>query len=1172
MVVHLPAVKCLLITDIKFNLKFKQFEFMKKTNTRGILYCILQTKVLRMMKLTAFLFFISTLGLIASASYSQNKTVTINRENALIKDILQEIEDQSGYFFIYNNEFVDVYRRINIHAQDRKINELLDVVFKGQDITYSIKDRRIILSSSGKSGVMQQQRSVSGKVTDTSGGLLPGVTVVVKGTTIGTITSADGTYSLSNVSANATLVFSFVGMKTREVPVEGSGTVNVVMEEETIGIEEVVAVGYGTQKKVTLTGAVVAVKSDEIVATKNENVQNMLTGKLPGVRVAQKTSEPGVFTNDFDIRGFGSPLIVIDGVPRDNMVRLDPNDIESVSVLKDASAAVYGVRAGNGVVLITTKKGQGGALELNYSGSYSIQKPSGLPKTVGAVDWLTLTNEKYRRGQGYTYEGGPAHSQEEIDAYRNGSKQSIDWYPEVIQNIAPQSQHNLSASGSAGNINYFISMGYLSQEGFFKSGDLNYERYNVRSNVTAKITDQITAELQISGIMDERNQPYIGTWEVFKALWRQNPIDPMYANNNPEYLARQASGTNAIAVSDADISGYQRNQNKWFQSSFSLSYDFPFVKGLTAKGMISYDYRMGNNKSYQKEYSLYTYNEATDTYPAFKANSPSRVRRSFSETPFSLLQASLNYQRSFDEKHNVNALLLYEEQTRSADNFYAQRDLALTGLDELLAGKSENQQGNMNPNTESSPNNIYKDTRKGLVGRLNYDYKAKYMAEFSFRYDASSRFSKNKQWGFFPGASLGWRISEEDFFKNADALRFVSNLKLRASYAQLGDDNPLRYQFVTGYNFPATKGGNNQGLQGGSVFDGNFISGVQIKPIANPYITWLELKTLNLGLDADLWHGLLGVQLEVFRRNRDGIFEKRLLSVPGSLGAELPQENLNSDQVKGLEIVLSHRNRIRTFGYNLSGNFTLTRTRLLDYDQAEAVNSYDYWKNHKGDRYNDIIWGHEVIGQFQSYEEIYNSEVYYGPGTLPGDFKYLDWNKDGLIDDNDIHPIRNNDKTPKIYFGLSAGVNYRKFDLNLLFQGAALVNVIYPEQLAAPLAWDGSALDYFMDRWRPVDPLANPFDPNTEWVKGKYPYGGITAVDNSTFRILDASYLRLKSIEIGYTLPRLRGVKQARIYVNGYNLLTWSGIKYVDPEHPSDTYGYIYPLNKTFNVGVNITF
>lgn len=1010
--------------------------------------------------------------------------------------------------------------------------------------------------------IAKQRDTVIGRVT-TEGQGLEGVSVSIKGSQQRTVTDANGEYRIDGASAESILVFSSVGFLSQEVTVGNQTVIHIALLADVRAIDEIVVVGYGEQRKVTLAGAVSSIGADDIVVTKNENIQNALTGRLPGLRVAQKTSEPGVFSNSFDIRGFGSPLIVIDGVPRDNMTRLDPNDIESISILKDASAAVYGVRAANGVVLITTKKGKGQQLELSYTGTYTSQVPSGLPKNVGAVDWLALYNEKFLRAQGHTYEGGPAYSQEFIDEYRNGARQGFAWHPLVIRDAAPQSQHNLSASGSTENVNYFFSMGYLGQEGLLQSKDMFYDRFNVRSNVTAKISTNITAELQIAGTLDERNKPFTSTEEIFRALWRQNPIDPIYANNNPDYLAYQRSVFNPIAIGDASISGYQQLQAKWFQSAFALTYNIPFIEGLSVKGMGSYDYRINNNKVYQKAFDLYIYDVVTDTYNTNTANAPSSVQRSFAEYPSTLLQMQINYARLFDKKHQLNALLLYEEQTRIADNFNAKRDLALTGLDELFAGKADGQIGTMSTGTR------YKYTNKGLVGRLTYDFDTKYIAELSFRYDGSSKFHKSNRWGFFPAALAAWRISEEGFFSGLR--NTVTNLKLRGTYGVMGDDGASSYQFITGYNYPSATGAA-AGRLGGYVFDGTFVSSVAFKNLANTEITWFEVKTLNLGLDAELWNGLLGIQFDAFNRKRDGLLATRLLSLPGSVGAALPQENMNSDEIKGIEIALTHKNRIDDFRYHLSGNFSLTRKRWLDYDQAVATSSFSYWRNQRSNRYDDIMWGYQVTGRFESHEEIAKSEVYYGPNTLPGDFKYLDWNNDGVIDGNDVHPIANNNGTPKIYFGLSATLAYKNFDLSMLFQGAALANVVYPAQLATPLLWDDSALDYFMDRWHPSDPSANPYDPNTEWIKGKFAYGANTAAENSSFRIENAAYLRLKSLEIGYTLSKIKGLKHARAFLNGYNLFSLSSIEYVDPEHPSDSSGYLYPLNKTFNIGVNISF
>lgn len=1011
----------------------------------------------------------------------------------------------------------------------------------------------------------EQTKEVSGVVTDENGEGIPGVNVLIKGTSTGTTTDIDGRYRLGVPGDESVLVFSFVGYLSEEATVGNRTVIDMGLLPNIQSLQEVVVVGYGTQKKVTVTGSVASIDDEQIITTKNENIQNMLTGKVAGVRIVQNSSEPGSFDNSFDIRGFGSPLIVIDGVPRGNFSQLDPNDVESISVLKDASAAIYGVRAANGVVLITTKKGKG-PVELNYSGHVGFQQPSGLPRSVDAVDWMTLFNEKQMNNPN----GGTiAYTEEDMAPYRDGTRKSTDWFTPVIREYSPQTQHNISVNGSSDKVDYYVSLGYLFQEGFWKSGDLNYEKFNVRSNVGIQLHDRLKVELKISGIQDQKEQPYGSTWNVFKSLWRQSPIDPYYANNNSEYLGNAADGMHPEAITSIDRAGYQRNNHKWFQSSFSLTYEVPHVKGLDIKGMYAYDYNMSEQKAYKKAFSLYSYDAATDVYTESVNQAPSTLRRYFSHSPSSLMQLSLNYDRAF-KKHNIGALVLYEERSGRGDNFYSERELVLSGLDELIAGSSENQIANMNGN------GLYEDANKGLVGRLNYDFASKYLAEFSFRYDGSSKFPVGKQWGFFPAVSVGWRLSEEKFIKNADFLSFVDNLKIRASYGKMGDDGASSYQFITGYDYPS--GGNPQELPAGYVFDGAFTNGLGFRQLPNLNITWYEVKTLNVGVDADFWDGKLGLTFDIFKRDRDGLLATRRLSLPGSLGAGLPQVNLNSDQNRGFEFTVNHRNRIGDFNYGISGNFAYARARWTSYDRATDGNSYNNWRNNLNDRNKDIWWGYGEAGQFNSYEEIYNNYVINdGQGnrsSLPGDYKYEDWNEDGVIDGWDTRPIATKG-VPNINYGLTLYGSYKGFDINLLFQGTEMVSVSYPEQLSQPLMWNGNALEQFMDRWHPKNPLADPFDPNTEWVSGHYAYTGSAVNENSGHAIQDASYLRLKSAEIGYTVPesltKKIGVKRTRLYVNAYNLFTWSDLKYVDPEHPADTYGYIYPLNKTINFGLNIT-
>ncbi|MBN1925270.1 MAG: TonB-dependent receptor, partial [Prolixibacteraceae bacterium] len=1048
------------------------------------------------------------------------------------------------------------------------VDEILTTLFQDRGISFKIMEDNLILLTAEKIE-LQQERTITGKITDSNEAPLPGVTVLIKGTTQGTISNFDGNYTLSGVSGDATLVFSFVGMRTQEIPVAKQTNINITMEEDAIGIEEVVAVGYGYQKKATLTGAVSAVKGDDIVTTKNENAQNMLAGKISGVRVTQKTAEPGSFNNNFDIRAMGSPLIIIDGIPRtnDDFQRLDPNDIENMSVLKDASAAIYGVRAANGVVLVNTKKGTKNKLELNYTGSFTWQIPSGLPATVDAIEYMTLRNE---RAMHNINGGSPIFNEQQFEDYRTGKLQSTDWYPLVFSNFAPQTMHNLNATGGNDKTTYYVGLGYQYQEGFFKSSDLSYTKYNVRSNITTKITNRLTLDLNLNLVMDQQDRPYQDSWWIIRGFWRQGAHIPAYANNDPtKPYHGLIEGDNPISFMDKDIVGYREYNKKWIQSAASLKYDIPGVKGLYLKGLYSYDYNVDDSNVFQKEYNQYRYDEASDTYTTYTRQSPNRIKRESYFRTQSLAQTSLNYDGTFNQ-HKVGGLVLWEAQKRTSDNYSAQRDLVLQ-LPYLFAGVAEGQLATMNSNADA----LYENSNMALAGRFNYAYSDKYLAEFLFRYDGSSKFAGGSQWGFFPATSLGWRISEENFFKNSSALAFVNQLKLRASYGKTGDDNASSYQFVSGYNYPTRTDRRN--FTGGYVFDGNFNASADNKGIPNPNITWYTAKTFDVGADFEGWDGLLGVTVDYFSRNREGLLATRSGGIPTVVGASLPQENLNSDRTYGFELELSHRNQIRDFKYNVKGLFSIARVERLYVERDAIGSSWNNWKNNQNNRLQGVHSGLQGLGQFQSWEEIWANPTYTGRGTIVGDYIYEDWNGDGEINGNDSHPIRFN-QYPWMNFSFIFDASYKDFDLNFLLQGSAMSSLVYGEQLREPMWGSGNsgAMEQFMDRWHPEDPNADPYDPATVWVEGHYAYTGTLPDVNSTFNVENGAYLRLKSIELGYTLPTRwtmkTGIKNMRVYVNAYNLFTITKVDYVDPEHPNDTYGYLYPLNKSVSVGLNVKF
>ena len=1037
---------------------------------------------------------------------------------------------------------------------------------------------------SAGSDAQQQQVTVTGTVTDSQGESLPGVSVAVKGTTRGVISDIEGRFSVSVPDEKSVLVFSYVGYVTREITVGNNRILNITLQEDAQNLDEVVVVGYGTQKKATLTGSVVAVQSQELVTTKSANVQNMLTGKLPGLRNIQKTSEPGQFTNQFDIRGMGAPLLVVDGVPRGDLPRMDPNDIESVSILKDASAAIYGIRAANGVVLVTTKKGEKGKAKIEYSAYYGIQTPAEMLEPLNAWDRAILYNETTMRNRtSPTKEYGDDY----FEQLKNGELPDTDWYGAILKNTAPQQQHNISVSGGSDKVDYYVNLGYTDQGSFFVTNSANYNRYNLRTNLDAQITNRLKAGVKLNMIMDETNRQNLSSWEVFKMLWRSRPTDPVYANNTEPYFYHPDVEFNPMASIMPDVSGYVQNKKNMFQSNLSLEYDIPYIKGLTAAFMFSYDKTYDDNANYRREYQEYRYNEATAAYDGnWTRNSPTYLNRYFANSYSTLWNVRLNYDDTFAEKHHVGALLLYEESYNQNYNFYAARYFDIP-IPYLFAGNTTNQEGNGSGLNESA--------NKAVVGRLNYDFGGKYLAEFSFRYDGSSKFPKGKQWGFFPSVQLAYRISEESFIK--DNLPFVQNIKIRGTYGKLGDDGAAQFQFVEGYDYPAqnVSGGwsyNRQTMNNGSVFGNSYVNGLGFRNAPNPDITWYTATMKNIGLDADLWNGLFGFSVDLFQRDRDGLLDIPSVVIPGTFGAAISQANLNADRTKGIEVELRHNHHFGQFNYHVTGSMSITRNMWTKKLEPARSNSYDYWRNNMVDRYNDIWFGRGANGQYQSWNDIVNS-IYADANTLPGDPIYEDWNGDGVIDDQDNHPIAtttsNNTSLPSstatndtrnyplMNLSLTLGGQYKWIDFNLLFSGAAMSYVGYGEQLLNPLTWDGNALKMLFDRWHPADSDVDPYNPADVWISGYYPYGKTRAQETSAFNIQNGAYVRLKSAEIGFTIPQKLGlnklgVKNLRLYVNAYNLLTITGVKGVDPEKPSETYGYLYPLNRTFNFGGSITF
>jgi TonB-linked SusC/RagA family outer membrane protein len=1002
---------------------------------------------------------------------------------------------------------------------------------------------------------LAQNVNVSGIVVNNDNEPIGGVSIVVRGSSpqIATSTDAQGQYSIQ-VPQGAILLYSYVGFLSTEEVVGTRSRIDVILQTDEAALEEVVVVGYGTQRKVTLTGAVSSIKGSEMTKTKNENPQNMLTGRVPGVRVWQRSAEPGNFAASFDIRGLGAPLIVIDGVPRTtaDFQRLNPTDIDDISVLKDASAAIYGVRAANGVVLVTTKKGtKTGRTSVSLNSTYTFQRPSGLPVLADPYQTMTIENERARNNIASPF--NTIYPESWFEDFRTGEKRTTDWTSLIFSDYSPQTQQDLSITGGGDKTQYYVGVGHLYQEGFFKSGDLNYSKVNLRSNISAEVTKGLSFDLNLSGIVDQRNSPYSTSADIIRNYWRQGVLVPAYAD--PENTMLNHDGLdleeNTVAKMTSDISGYRKTGQKQIQSSASLNYDFGAVsdvlKGLSAKALVSYDYRMDNNNINRREYYQYAFDQITELYvpKLYNLSTPNQIRREMFDKQQVLGQFIANYNREFNSLHQVTGMLGGEAQKQTGDNFFAQRNLAFA-MDYLFGGVAQDQVGGMN----ASLNDIYETTNAAVFGRANYTFANRYIAEAQFRYDGSSKFLPGRQWGFFPSGSVAWRISEEPFFKNWDKLQFVNQLKLRASYGVLGDDGALQYDWATGYNYPATSGNAENGYYNqyapGYMFGNQFIYGVSTLALPNQLITWYTSNARRTG------------------------------DLPTVVGATAPRENLDSDKHFGMDVEISHRNKIGDLSYRMKAIGTITRQKhLVGSEKGPWGNSYQRWRDDNlNNRSQGMQFGYQGAGRYLDWDDIRSFPIYKGNQTLPGDYKYEDWNGDGEINGLDMRPLFF-DNTPWLNFSFNFEANYKSFDLSFLLQGTALGSMQYLEPLRA--IWGsngGGVLEQYVDRWHTVDPQADPWDPSQEWVSGYYGFTGNYPLETSTFNRVSTAYLRLKSIELGYTLPKFRpsSTMNLRVFANAYNLFTITGVKFVDPEHPEDELGRLYPLNKTITAGLSLNF
>ena len=1067
----------------------------------------------------------------------------------------------------------------------------------------------------------QKTISVTGTVTDATHEPLIGAGVVQVGTTHGTVTDVDGHFSIT-VPEGAELEFSSLGYVTLTIKAEPKMT--VVLRDDSVMLNETVVVGYGVQKRESLTSSIAQIRSEDIAVTKSVDAVNSLQGKVAGLMINQSTGKPGDFATEISLRGYGAPMVVVDGVVRSTtrtrkvksamayymggmeesiletyndisvLQELNPEDIESISVLKDASATIYGLGAQNGVILITTKKGQIRKPTVNFSAMMSLTQPV-TPRKVES--WTSFM--KWNNAMSDVSKLPHLYSDAQIAAYENGDATwtdatgvvhdaiYTDWYNEVYKKAAVNKQYNISLIGGNETVDYYLGGNFTDDNPIFRGDNYGYQRYSFNGNVGIRLTKDLQLRYTTSFRQSNNKGPadWDADWNLLYYVYQVDPTIGVTTKDNPAHYTNVAEQMHPLAILDSNTSGYSRTDAKTFNNNLDITYEAPFLKGLRFMASGAFDFDRNKTNTLVMKHPLYDYE--TDVITGW-SRKETRYIELWTDSRRLYGRAQALYDNHFG-MHNVSAMLGAEltdlqNANVSADRYYGANANEWLYTHDTIDWGLSSRAGN-----KGSRNNT---RTAGYIGRLNYNYAGKYLIELMGRYDGNYQFKKGKRWGFFPSYSLGWRISEEKFFKNI--FPYVNNLKLRWSDGYTGSVQGSPYAYISGYN------------QSGSwVFTGgSTTNGYYSNTVESSVLTWAKVRMLDFGVDWELWKGKFGGTFDWYKREVNGIAATRTVDIPDFYAVAIPQENLDRYENQGLELTLYHRNNIGAFSYRVQGNVTFTRGRYT-YRESEPSktysSSYDYWYNYSINRWNGYFGGYryEWTGdQFTSISDASASQVLYnlsssGDGNravVPGMYKLVDRNGNGYIDSGDYFFTWGADSNPPLQYGLMLSGSYKNFDFSVVFNGSALRYKGYLMGGNSSFGFLNYLPSQYTDSYHVAEYGADPWDPETQWVAGYWPAltrltsagqaHNATYTDLQPYNYINAAYLRLKTLELGYRFSpeilRKAGIKSARVFFNGGNLLTICNplLKYIDPESSDTRYvaGGVYQINRNFNFGLNLTF
>lgn len=1015
----------------------------------------------------------------------------------------------------------------------------------------------------------QQKKEIKGRVTDRNGEPLIGVTIAEKGTQNRAITDVDGYYTINVESAAPVLEVSYVGYTAKSVAVNNRSNIDITLEEDLKTLGEVVVQGFGlAQKKESLTGAISSIGDKDISRTLATTTSGALVGKIAGINSRQADGRPGASTS-LQIRNMGTPLYVIDGIVKDEgqFNNLDVNDIEQVSVLKDASAALYGVRAANGVVVVTTKHGRvNDKPSIQVNGYYGWQNNSRMAKPADIGTYMrAYTAAQTVQGADLTY------SREDYAKWMQGKEDGyrpFDWY-KYIWVTSPQTYINVNTSGGSEKINYYFSLGHLKQDAAIRNYG-GFSRTNVQMSVDARITKKFTVGASMNGRIETRQQPGVpggdDYWLPQFAVYRNLPTKRPFANDNPKYPQKVSSEADTnFGLLNYTMSG--KFKERWRVAQLNAHADYEFLPGLKAQWLVGYylAYQQLNNHEYT--WKLYGYDKENDSYYVTdEMNNPWRERRlGHKEELTSNLR--LTYDKTFGQ-HHVAAVIGLDASKLRAPSTWVHAQPAANSM-ELIYTTSMDEYQDTGDNTE---------TRLGWIGRLNYDFAGKYLVEFTVRRDGAWKWAPGHRWGTFPAGSVGWRISEEDFWRDSKLGSIFNDLKIRASYGVVGDDNIdanvyRAYDYMSGYNYN----------QGGTAIDGKYVIGSKARALPATTFTWMKAHILDIGIDYAFFGQRLTGSLDYFSRKRTGLPASRYdVLIPVEVGFSLPQENLNSDVRRGFDGAIRWSDKYRDVNYSVGFNFTYARRYNWEQYKPRFSNSWDEYRNSAWHRYAGIFWGYKSDGQFQSWEEIANWPVdndQKGNRTLrPGDIKYKDLNGDGVINDMDLRPIGyTTDNTPNFNYGINLAMQWRGFDVALDFTGGSGMGFNPNWEQKLPFHDGGNNPQYYLsDTWS----LSDIYDAGSKLTRGKYPMPLIGNSShsnywNSDFWFVNVSYIKLRNFEVGYTFPAkwlsFMKAQSLRVYCSGTNVFVITNKPGYDPEGTTDS-GLQYPTTRVINIGFNLTF